>query len=451
MPVFRIPFRQHRDEAAMELAEPEAGGAGEATPPLEPGRFANSLRAFQHRNYRLFYTGQSISLIGTWMQTIAQAWLVLEITDSEAALGVVTMLQFLPIMLFVLFAGVVADRVPKRDFLIVTQALAMTQAAILALLVLTDTVQLWHVYVLALMLGLSNAFDLPTRQAFAIEMVGRDDLMNAVALNAGMFNGARLIGPAVGGFIISGLGVEAVFVLNAASFAPVLISLFLMRKSELHTSDYKRSTEPVLTQLREGISYAWRTPAIRMIIIVVALVGTFGYNFTVMIPLLAKYVLGEGSVAFGFLTAAVGCGALISAIILAGRKAATRWSLFAGATAFTVLLGGVALSTNLFVTMALLLGVGVSSTLFATTANTSIQLAAPDHLRARVVSLYMLLFAGSTPIGGLLMGLLADNFGTQWAIGIFAAMCGVGVALGGLYYTTHKSAVVRTAQAQATA
>lgn len=435
----------------MGLAEPEAGGAGEATPPLEPGRFKNSLRAFQHRNYRLFYSGQSISLIGTWMQTIAQAWLVLELTDSEAALGVVTMLQFLPITLFILFAGVIADRVNKRDFLMLTQLLAMTQAVILALLVLTDTVELWHVYVLALMLGLSNAFDLPTRQSFAIEMVGRDDFMNAVALNAGMFNGARLIGPAIGGFIIASLGVEAVFLLNAVSFAPVLLSLSMMHKGEMYTSDRRRSEEPVLMQLREGISYAWKTPAIRMIIIVVALVGTFGYNFTVMTPLLVRFVLHEGSVALGFLTAAVGFGALMSAIVLAGRKAATRWSLFAGATAFTVLLGGVALSTNLYLTLVLLVGVGISSTLFATTANTSIQLAAPDHLRARVVSLYMLLFAGSTPIGGLLMGLLADNLGTQWAIGIFATLCGFGVALGGLYYTTHKSAVVRTSQAPATA
>jgi MFS family permease len=438
----------------MQLATPQAGGAGEATPPLEPGRFSSSTRAFQHRNYRLFYMGQSISLIGTWMQTVAQAWLVLEITNSEAALGVVTMLQFLPIMLFVLFAGVIADRVPKRDFLILTQLLAMTQALILAVLVLTDTVELWHVYILALMLGLANAFDLPTRQAFAIEMVGRGDLMNAVALNAGMFNGARLIGPAIGGFIIAALGVEAVFLLNGVSFAPVLLSLFLIRKGDLHATGYKRSEEPVLKQLREGISYAWRTPAIRMIIIVVALVGTFGYNFTVLIPLLTKYVLGEGSVALGFLTAAMGFGALMSALVLAGRKAATHYSLFAGATAFTILLGAVAASTNLYLTLALLVGVGASSTLFATTANTSIQLAAPDHLRARVVSLYMLLFAGSTPIGGLIMGLLADNLGTQWAVAIFASLCGVGVAAGGLYYTTHKSAVARTAdagQASATA
>ena len=241
------------------------------------------------------------------MQTIAQAWLVLEITDSQAALGVVTMLQFLPIMLFVLFAGVIADRVPKRDFLILTQLLAMTQALILAALVVTDTVELWHVYVLALMLGLANAFDLPTRQAFAIEMVGREDLMNAVALNSGMFNGARLIGPAIGGFVIAGLGVEAVFLLNGLSFVPVLLSLFAdPEERALYLGPQRAARNPSCDELREGISYAWRTPAIRMIIILVALIGTFGYNFTVMLPLLTKYVLDEGSVALGFLTAAVG-------------------------------------------------------------------------------------------------------------------------------------------------
>jgi MFS family permease len=438
------PDEAEQDSATIQMATPQTGGTGAATPPLAPGRFSSSTRAFQHRNYRLFYMGQSISLIGTWMQTVAQAWLVLELTNSEAALGVVTMLQFLPIMLLVLFAGVVADRVNKRDFLILTQTVAMVQALILATLVLTDTVQLWHVYVLALMLGLANAFDMPTRQAFAIEMVGRNDLMNAVALNSGMFNGARLIGPAIGGFIISVLGVEAVFLFNGFSFIPVLLSLFLIRKRDLYTSDRKRSQGNPLKELREGITYAWRTPSIRLIIILVAMIGTFGYNFTVMLPLLAKFVLGEGSVALGFLTAAVGFGALVSALALAGRKAATRYSLFAGATAFTVLLGAVAASTNIYLTLACLIGVGASSTIFATTANTSIQLAAPDHLRARVVSLYMLLFAGSTPIGGLLMGLLASNLSTQWAIAIFAGLCAVGTAAGGLYYVTHKSAVVRT-------
>ena len=413
--------------------------------PATPGRFSESFRAFRHRNYRLFYAGQSISLIGTWMQTIAQAWLVLEITDSKMALGVVTMLQFLPITLLVLFAGVIADRVRKRDFLVLTQLLAMAQALTLAILVFTGAVELWHVYVLALVLGFSNAFDMPTRQAFAIEMVGRKDLVNAVALNSGMFNGARLIGPAIGGFIIAAFGVKTVFLLNGISFIPVLLSLAAVRTSELHSAERTEERAHPLAELRDGISYALRTPATLLVIILVALIGMFGYNFTVMLPLITRYVLHGDSVALGFLTASVGFGALVAALLLAGRKAATRYQLFLGAGAFTFFLAGVALSQHLLLTMLLLVGLGAAGATFGTTANTAIQIATPDHLRGRVVSLYMLLFAGSTPVGGYLTGFMAEHIGTQAAIGVLAAMCGVGVIAGSLYYLTHKAAVQGTA------
>lgn len=450
LPRLRLPFRNEPNPA--QLATPEAGGVGAAaTPEVAPGRFNESLRAFQHRNYRLFYMGQSISLIGTWMQTIAQAWLVLEITDSQVAVGVVTMLQFLPIMLFVLFAGVIADRVPKRNFLILTQTLALAQAAILAVLVFTGAVELWHVYVLAVMLGLANAFDMPVRQSFAIEMVGRKDLINAVALNSGMFNGARLIGPAIGGFIISAFGVEAVFTINAISFVPVILSLLAIRQAELFTRERRTTAVNPVAELREGIAYAFRTPSILLIIVLVAMIGTFGYNFTVMLPLLSKYVLNEGSVTFGFLTAAVGFGSLIAALSLAGRKRPTLYQMFVGAIIFSLFLGAVAASTNVYVTLICLMIMGAAGTTFATTANTSIQMASPDELRGRVVSLYMLLFAGSTPIGGYLLGLLSEELGTQNAIGVFAALCGIGCALGGLYYTLHRSDVQRTADAHAPA
>lgn len=431
----------------QELTPAAAGGVAKpAGSELPPSRFSQSFRAFQHRNYRLFYMGQSASLIGTWMQTIAQAWLVLEITDSQAALGLVTMLQFLPITIFVLFAGVIADRVPKRDFLVGTQLLAMAQALILAALVVTNTVELWHVYVLAVMLGLSNAFDMPTRQAFAIEMVGREDLVNAVALNSGMFNGARLIGPAIGGFVISAFGVEAVFLLNGISFIPVILTLMMINKAELYHVEKRAAANP-FGELREGLSYALHTPATLMVLILVALVGTFGYNFTVMLPLIARYVLHEGSVALGFLTAAVGLGALVAALILAGRKSATHYQLMTSAFAFGVFLGGVAISTNVYLTIAFLLGMGASGSTFGTTANTALQIATPDHLRGRVVSLYMLLFAGSTPIGGLIMGQLAEKIGTQWAIGIFAGLCVAGALVGIAYYLSHRTEIKRTAEA----
>jgi MFS family permease len=390
--------------------------------------------------------GQSISLIGTWMQTIAQGWLVLELTDSKAQLGIVTMLQFLPIMMFVLFAGVVADRVRKRDFLMLTQVVAMLQALILAALVITDTVELWHVYVLAFALGLANAFDMPTRQAFAIEMVGRDDLLNAVALNSSMFNSGRLIGPAIGGLVITVAGVETAFLINGLSFVPVLISLSLVRTSDLYAVGRGNAAANPLRDLREGISFAWQTPSIRLTIILVAMIGMFGYNFTVMIPLIARYVLHEGAAAFGFLTAAVGLGSLFAALMLTGRKASTRYQLFAGAATFSALLACVAVSQNIFLTLAFLVGVGIAGTTFATTANTSIQLASPDHLRGRVVSLYMLLFAGSTPIGGLLLGLIADRYGTQWAIGVFALACALGTLAAAAYYASNRSAIERTAE-----
>jgi MFS family permease len=437
---FRLPFTRQSTETGLTVAAVDA----------PPGRLADSFRAFRHRNYRLFYMGQGVSLIGTWMQTIAQAWLVLEITDSEIALGVVTMMQFLPIMLLVLFAGVIADRVRKREFLVLIQLLAMAQALVLATLVFAGVVELWHVYVLAFVLGIANAFDLPTRQSFVVEMVGRDDLVNAVSLNSGMFNGARLIGPAIGGFIISIFGVEAVFLLNGLSFIPILLSLTAIRAGDLYATEGASERRHPLSELQDGIGYALRTPATLLIIILVALIGMFGYNFTVMLPLITRYVLHEGSVALGLLTASVGLGALVMALVLAGRKAATHYQLFFGATAFTCFLAGVAMSESLPLTMLLLVGLGASGAIFGTTANTSIQMATPDHLRGRVVSLYMLLFAGSTPIGGYLTGFMAEQIGTQAAIGVLAVMCGVGVLAGALYYLTHQAEVARTADAYRT-
>jgi len=402
----------------------------------------STFRALRNRNYRLFYFGQTISLSGTWMQTIAQAWLVLQLTDSKVALGTVTMLQFLPITIFVLFAGVIADRVPKRNFIVVTQSLAMAQALTLAALVWSGQVQLWHVYVLAAVLGLANAFEQPTRQAFVVEMVGKDDLMNAVALNSGMFNGARLIGPAIGGFVIATVGLKVAFLLNGVSFLPVIGGLLLMRTSDLYIAD-RKVAGPVnaLGELREGLAYAFRTPPALLIVILIAIVGTFGYNFTVVLPLIDRYVLGRGSVGLGFMTAAVGLGALISALMLASRRRAARSTLFLGGAAFGLLLGAVAASQWLPVTLSFLLLLGVANTAFAATANTSLQLSTPDHLRGRVMALYMLLFAGSTPIGGYLTGFMAERLGVQTAVGIEAGLVLLGIALGLLYYFSHREEI----------
>lgn len=427
---FRLPWRRQPADLP-DFAAP-------------PGRFGDAFRSLKHRNYRLFYFGQGISLSGTWMQTIAQAWLIIELTDSKAALGLVTLLQFLPITLFTLIGGVVADRVPKRNFILFTQFVAMGQAIILTVLVWSGEVHVWHVYVLAFVLGLSTAFEQPTRQAFVIEMVGREDLLNAVAMNSGLFNGARLVGPAIGGAIIAIAGVKTAFLINAISFVPVIAALLMMDLTRLYSTDKSGGVAlNGLAELKEGLTYALRTPAAFVVLLVVGIVGTFGYNFTVMLPLIAKYVLHEGSTVLGFLTAAVGCGALMAALLLATRRRASHFTLFLGASAFAVLLVGVALSQWLYVTLPLLLLVGFASTSFAATANTSLQLSTPDRLRGRVMSVFFLLLAGSTPIGAWLTGFLSEQIGVPTTIGIFGVLCGVGVAIGLLYYASHREEISR--------
>ena len=428
-----LPWRR---DAVRDALDGELQGA-----PTGGGTF----RALRNRNYRLFYIGQGISLTGTWMQTIAQAILVLQITDSKIALGTVTMLQFLPITLLVLFAGVLADRVPKRELIIATRLLAMAQAIVITVLVWSGNVELWHVYCLALVLGIANAFEQPSRQAFIVEMVGRDDLMNAVALNSGLFNSARLIGPAVGGLVIAAFGLKWAFLFNAISFIPAILALTMMNVSQLHPTKARvgPAGNPV-SELLAGVSHAFRTPSALMVIIMMAAIGTFGINFTVMLPLIARYVLGRGSAGLGFMTAAVGLGALISAFTLASRTDVTRRTLFVGGAAFGVLLVLVGLSEWYAMTLLLLVMLGVAHTTFASTANVSLQLTAPDHLRGRVMSLYMLLIAGSTPIGGYLTGLMAENFGVSTTVAINGVICLLGTAAGLLYYVSHRQAIGAT-------
>jgi MFS family permease len=428
---------------------PEMVEPGPALDAAGATRMSETFRAFRHRNYRLFYTGQAISLSGSWMQTVAQSWLVLEITDSKVALGLVTMLQFLPITLFVLIAGVIADRVPKRDLILATRVLAMGQSVLLALLVVTDQVELWHVYVLALVLGLSTAFEQPARQAFVVEMVGKDDLLNAIALNTGLFNGARVIGPAIAGVLIALIGLEAAFFINAVSFIPAIWALLAMDMSALYTSEARRDGPGnPLRELGEGISYALTTPAPFLIIIIAFFIGMFGFNFLVVLPLVAKYTLGGGSVLLGFLWAALGIGAVASALVLAARRTFRLRTIFVGGAAFSVLLTGIALSDTIPLTVVLLFGLGVALTAFASTANTALQLATPDHLRGRVMGLWMLLFAGSTPFGGYATGLMAEHIGVNEAIAFNALICAIGLVIALAYYATHRDQVRATSLAE---
>lgn len=394
------------------------------------------LRAFvalRHRNFRLFWFGQMVSLIGTWMQTIGQAWLVLQLTNSAWQLGLVGALQFLPVLLFSIFGGVFADRWPKQRVLLCTQSAAMCQALILWVLIFTGTIQLWHLYVLALLLGMTNCLDMPTRQAFVVEMVGREDLPNAVALNSSLFNLARIVGPGIGGIIIAISGVTALFLLNGLSFIAVIVGLALINVHELHAQAAKHAGEHQKTwqSLREGLVYVCRTPSILLVILVVGLISLFGINFNVVLPLFATDVLHSGPVGFGFLSAAFGLGSLISALWLAwGNSRPSIRHIVIGTLIFCVLLALFALSQIYSVSLVLIAMVGAAQITFATQANTTLQTVAPDHLRGRVMSVYMLFFAGSIPLGNLLVGWLSDLYGASIAL-LICAILSIIVAIAG--------------------
>ncbi|MGO8949152.1 MAG: MFS transporter [Ktedonobacterales bacterium] len=383
-------------------------------------------------NYRLFWFGQLISLSGTWMQTTAQGWLVLKLTNSPLALGTVTLLQFLPITLLTLFGGVLADRVPKRQVLLVTQSVSALQACLLAALVLSGTIQLWQIYLLALLLGTVNAFDTPTRQAFVSELVGKDHLQNAVALNSSLFNAARIIGPALAGIVIAAIGIGPAFLFNGLSFFPVIAGLLLMRPASFYPSDRPQRGK-VFVQLGEGIRYAVQTPKVFLVLLTMAVVGTFGYNYTTILPLLAKYVLQAGAEGLGLLTSAVGVGSLVAALAFASATRTSQRLLLGAGFVFSVLLVLVGLSRWLPLTLALLVLMGASGIIYTASSNTSLQLGAPGELRGRVLSLYFLLFAGTTPIGGFLVGVLTEKMGVQPTIVLMGSICVLGVVAAMVY------------------
>ncbi|HZU70404.1 MAG TPA: MFS transporter [Ktedonobacteraceae bacterium] len=393
--------------------------------------------ALRHRNFRLFWFGQLISLIGTWMQTTAQAWLVLELTNSAWWLGVVGALQFLPVLLFALFGGVLADRLPKRRVLLFTQSSAMLLALVLWILVATGAVQLWHVLILATLLGLVNALDMPTRQAFVVEMVGRDDLPNAVALNSSLFNMARIIGPGIGGILIAWLGVAPLFLLNGISFIAVIIGLAMIDMHQLHAQtihekpEHGRHGAGTMKSLVEGLAYVRNTPVVFLVIAVVGIVSLFGINFNVVLPLFATNVLNVGSIGFGFISATFGVGSLLSALWLAwGNKKPGMRQLLLGAIAFSFLEALFALSHLYLLSLVLIAGVGFAQIAFSALANTTLQTVTPDHLRGRVMSVYMMVFAGSTPLGNLFIGGLAHLYNAPIAL-LVGALLSLAAAVGG--------------------
>jgi len=402
---------------------------------LTPRRIARTraMTAFRHRNYRLFFGGQAISLIGTWMQQVAQAWLVLTITNGDPLwLGVVAAAQFLPVMILGLFAGILADVLPKRQTLLAVQVVMMVLAAILAVLTATGLVQVWMIVLLAILLGCANAVDMPVRQSFAYEMVGPRDVGNAVALNSAMFNGARVVGPAIAGLTIGAFGIALAFAINAASFLAVIVGLSLMRDSELRLPRLvprPRSINEVFVNLGEGLRFVRDTPVVLLAVTVVGLVATVGMNFTVLIPPLAANVLHSDATGYGFLMTASGLGALGAAValVIGGRPHPIR--IAAGAIVLGIASLVLAVSTSFPLSLALMIPIGAGGITMAATANATIQLSVPDGLRGRVMSVYTTVFAGSVPLGGITAGALASATGipTTVAIGGFLSLAvGVG-------------------------
>ena len=369
----------------------------------------------RHRNYRLFFTGQLVSVIGTWMQNIALAWLVIELTSSPVAVGILAFCRFVPFTVFGLFAGVVADRVENRKLVIGTQLVSMLLSAVLTVVVLTGSATLWLVYVLAALGGCALVFDAPGRHALTFQLVGREELPNAVALNASLFNASRVVGPSLAGVLIAAFGVGACFAINTVSFLAVLASLLLMRQEEL--VPVKRDAEPpsMLRSIGEGLRYARVTPEVRLILAIVTVVSTVGFNFHVILPLLASETLDTGPEVFGILSACFGAGALVGALLTAALGRASWKVLVAGTGGFSLTLLAIAPLENVWACAVLLFVTGACFTLWTSNANAILQLGAPDHLRGRVVSLFLWAFAGLAPLGGLLAGFLTDVGGTQLA------------------------------------
>lgn len=377
--------------------------------------FSNTFSSLKIRNYRLYYIGQGISLPGTWMQRIAQAWLVLKLTGSGTSLGLVTALQFLPVLLFTPLGGVIADRFSKRNLLYLTQASQGISALILGIVVATNTVQLWMIYILAAFFGLINSVDNPTRQTFVFEMVGRKELGNAVTLNSIEINLARVIGPAIAGVIIAGAGLALCFFLNAASFIAVLVCLFMMRKEELHTAE---RVKKIKGQLIKGFRYVKNEPLLRLVLIMMGIIGTLAYEFEVSLPLMAKFTFHGNADSYALLTSAMGVGAVLGGLATAGRKKASPYSIVITLFLFGASILVTAISPGLHFAAVTMVFVGIFSIRFMTLGNTTLQLESAPEMRSRVMSLWTIAFLGSTPVGGPIIGWVSEYTNPRWGLAV---------------------------------
>jgi MFS family permease len=381
----------------------------------------------KHRNYRLFFTGQVISNIGTWMQRVAQAWLILSLTHSAVAVGILALCQFLPFTLFSLAAGVVVDRLDAWKTVISTQITQMLLASTIAVIALAGVAQPWQVYVIAALMGLVQVLDAPSRQTLTFRMVGPLELNNAISLNSGVFNGARIFGPAIGGILIAAAGAGVCFAVNAASYIAVILGLLLMRPSEFHAVERRERPRTLLSGLKEGLSYARNDEQIMLVLVLVAVMSTFCLNFNVLLPVLAKQTLHSGPEVFGILSAVFGVGALIGALVSANIARATMGTTVIGTAGFALSELLIAPLRSAAVIGVLLFLGGICFTTWSSNANSLIQLAAPDYLRGRLIGIYFFAFAGTGTAGGILMGWLTALGGTELGF-VVAGIAGLSIS-----------------------
>jgi len=384
------------------------------------------------RNFRLYFIGQSISISGTWMQSLAQAWLVLTLHGTSGIdLGITVALPFVPMLLFGPFGGLVADRSDKRIMLYCTQSVAGLLALTLGILVTTHNVSLPSIWTLAGILGIVNLFDNPARQSFVQEMVGRELLPNAVSLNSAMINMGRVVGPGIGAAILALVGIAACFYVNAASYVGVIVALAMMRSTEITRI---RTVTRARGQVREGLRYAWRTARIREVLASVVVVGTFAFNFSITLPLLTKHVLSGSATDYALIMCSMGLGGLVGGLYVAHRSRPTRSLLTLLAVVFAVLMGAVAAAPTVLIACIALVPMGAASLAFVSTANATLQLHSAEEMRGRVMSLYAMGFLGTTPIGALIVSSVADasNARVAIAVGAFATLSAAGM----LYSTT---------------
>ena len=380
---------------------------------MKPVRMKNPFAALKHKNFRYYWFGMCISTTGTWMQNIAQPWLAYRLTDSPFLLSLIGALQYTPVLLLSLFAGVIIDRIRKKNLLIITQSASMVITLVLALLTWTGRVQYWHILLTATALGFVNTLDMPTRQTFLIELTGKEDLMDAIALNSAVFNTARIIGPAIASLVMGYFGVAVCFFANSVSFAAVLISLFFIKPVAMEKPSEKKRN--MIKEIKEGLGYIYSNEVLFTALLILAVVGTFAPNFSVLVPVFADRVLHQQETGFGFLMSLLGVGSFLGAMVIATMSAAgpKKFILYGSPLIIGGFLAITGLTSAFFLTGVTLLITGFFFVMFSSTTNSTLQLNSSNEYRGRVMSVYTLVFAGSTPLGNLYAGTMMEQISAR--------------------------------------